>query len=58
VSGIEFRSHPIENKSRRKETNTMEELMSDREQMAWLNRAHLSDDDDVPSDPRDWNVDD
>jgi hypothetical protein len=43
------------------QTNEMskdiDEQMSDREQMVWLNRAHLSDDD-VPDYPRDWSVDD
>lgn len=41
------------------QTNEMikdiDEQMSDRGQMVWLNRAHLSDDD-VPDYPRDWNV--
>jgi hypothetical protein len=40
------------------EMNEVEELISDRQGMAMLNRAHLSGDDDVPQDPRDWNVDD
>ncbi len=34
---------------------TMKDLMTDREQMVWLNRAHLQDDD--YDDPRDWSMD-
>jgi hypothetical protein len=39
------------------EMNEMEAMWSDRQDMVWLNRAHLIDDDSVPEDPRDWNVD-
>lgn len=36
----------------------MEELWSDREEIVMLSRAHLSDDENIPNDPRDWNIDD
>jgi hypothetical protein len=35
----------------------MDDVMTDHDQMVWLNRAHLNDDHDVPDDPRDWTVD-